>query len=96
MTTFILAMMLARQPKVTVLPAATIGKMYSARVADGLTGCYGHSEPPAPRDAIFTLPPGLSLARDGTISGTPKKADDYQFEVVCKDFKGRFSISVNE
>lgn len=97
MTTFILAMMLARKPiPATPLPDATAGKAYSAKVGDNLSGCLIRNKPPAPKDVKYNLPSGLALKSDGTISGTPKRSEDYQFDVVCKGFEGRFSITVLE
>jgi hypothetical protein len=54
-------------------PIAHVGKHYSHRFA--ATGS------PTPRIALVsgTLPPGLKLAPDGTLSGTPKRKGTYRF-----------------
>ncbi|HXA59498.1 MAG TPA: hypothetical protein VNW94_10085 [Streptosporangiaceae bacterium] len=54
-------------------PIAHVGKRYSHRFA--ATGS------PTPRIAMAsgTLPPGLKLATDGTLAGTPKRKGTYRF-----------------
>ncbi|WP_234328043.1 putative Ig domain-containing protein, partial [Streptomyces sp. NRRL F-2664] len=62
------------------LPNATVGQPYSAVIETvGGTG-----------QAAFTvtggtLPPGLALAADGTLSGTPTTAGTYTFTVTATD-----------
>jgi hypothetical protein len=97
MTTLILAIALAHSPKAVIpLPDGAVGRVYSAKVGDNLTGCRVSNKPPAPRDVKYMLPGGLGIKSDGTISGAPLRANDYQFDVVCKETQGRFSITVNE
>jgi hypothetical protein len=56
-------------------PTAHVGKYYSYRFA--ATG------EPAPQIALVAgkLPPGLKLATDGTVSGTPTRAGKYRFKL---------------
>ncbi|WP_030776619.1 putative Ig domain-containing protein, partial [Streptomyces sp. NRRL F-2664] len=62
------------------LPNATVGQPYSTTVETaGGTG-----------EAAFTvtggtLPPGLALAADGTLSGTPTQPGTYTFTVTATD-----------
>ncbi|HWG72442.1 MAG TPA: putative Ig domain-containing protein, partial [Acidimicrobiales bacterium] len=58
------------------LPGGTVGVAYNAKLtATGGTPPYTWSI------VSGTLPPGLSLAADGTVSGTPTAAGTYQLTV---------------
>ncbi|MBK6689838.1 MAG: putative Ig domain-containing protein [Deltaproteobacteria bacterium] len=64
----------------TSLPDALLGQPYTAAVtAQGGTTPYAFSV------AVGTLPPGLNLAPDGQISGTPTVVGDSAFLVVLSD-----------
>ncbi len=62
-------------------PAASVNVAYSATLsASGALAPYSF--------ALYvgsTLPPGLSLASNGTISGTPTSAGNYSFQVTVTD-----------
>jgi uncharacterized repeat protein (TIGR01451 family) len=62
-------------------PAGTVGTPYSfTYAATGDTGiAFGNAT---------GLPPGLSLAQDGTLSGTPTTAGDYTFTVTATGSSG--------
>jgi len=65
------------------LPAATVGAPYSqALAANGGIGSYSWSI------TIGSLPAGLSLAANGTISGTPTAAGPANFTVQVSDSSG--------
>ncbi|NVI85585.1 putative Ig domain-containing protein, partial [Janthinobacterium sp. BJB401] len=71
-------------PTVTVttatLPALMVGTSYSQTIsASGGTGSYEFTVPPG------TLPAGLTLAANGTLSGTPTTAGAYDFTVTATD-----------
>jgi hypothetical protein len=70
----------AIQASCTPLPPGTCGHTYSANVlsADGGTKPYTWS-------AAGTLPPGLSLASAGAITGTPTKAGTFPFTATVVD-----------
>lgn len=63
----------------TALPEAMEGEFYSASLAahGSLGGPYSWS-----LDPTSSLPGGLSLASDGTVSGTPGEAGDFSFVVL--------------
>lgn len=75
-------------------PAATVGTAYSTRfTASGGTEPYRFSR------YAGTLPEGLSLAPDGTLSGTPIATDTSTFTVQVTDANGvkdrrQFSVAV--
>lgn len=64
----------------TSLPAATVGVPYSARLA-----AAGGRAPHEFRVSSGSLPPGLSLASDGRLSGTPTSAGTRSFTVTVTD-----------
>lgn len=67
-----------------VLPDGSTGTAYSEQLlATGGTSPYTFAI-----DAGSTLPDGLTLTSDGTISGTPTTAGDYSFDVVLTDANG--------
>lgn len=62
------------------LPAAVVGSPYSAQfVASGGAGGYAWSL------AAGSLPPGLALAQDGSLTGTPTVSGHYAFTVQVGD-----------
>ncbi|MCC7599481.1 putative Ig domain-containing protein, partial [Janthinobacterium sp. FW305-129] len=64
----------------TVMPAMTAGVAYSQNiVASGGTSTYSYAITGG------SLPTGLSLAPDGTLSGTPTAAGAYNFTVTATD-----------
>lgn len=70
-------------PVITVapgtVPGATVGTAYSQTLsASGGTAPYTFS-------ASGSVPPGLSLASDGTLSGTPTTAGDFSFTATATD-----------
>jgi len=77
------------------LPAATQGSSYSAGIeVSGGTPPYAFSL------TSGSLPPGVTLSPDGTISGSPTAAGNYPFEVTVTDANNiqqtmAFSISVS-
>lgn len=75
-----------------ILPAATVSTAYSQTLsASGGTGPYSFSE-------TGNLPPGITLAATGTLSGTPTTAGDFSFTAVATDthaFTGSRSYSVH-
>jgi hypothetical protein len=64
----------------TALPNGTVGTAYSAPVA-------GHSPTPPVTWSVTggALPPGLTMAADGTISGTPTTEGAFTFTVTATD-----------
>ena len=70
-------------PSFTLTPpnlSAAVGQAYTGNfVAGGGTAPYTYT--------LYntTLPPGLSLAADGTLSGTPTSAGTFNFSVVARD-----------
>ena len=61
------------------LPNGTVGIAYSQKLsASGGT-------PPYTWSAAAGLPPGISVAADGTVSGTPTSAGDFRFTVTVTD-----------
>lgn len=65
------------------LPNGSVGDAYSETIsASGGTAPYTFAV------TSGTLPEGLSLASDGTLSGTPITADDYTFVVEATDDNG--------
>jgi hypothetical protein len=77
------------------LPAGTNGTPYSgAFTATGGTAPYTFAVTGG------SLPPGLTLATDGTLSGTPSLAGNYNFSVTVTDsanatFAAPFALTVN-
>ena len=68
----------------TTLPDGTVTVPYSAKLtAVGGTAPYTWSV------VSGSLPPGLALAANGTVSGTPTKAGTYDFTVKVTDAKGQ-------
>lgn len=68
----------------STLPAATLHVAYSQTItAQGGTANYTY----APANGS-SLPPGLSLASNGVISGTPSSSGSYSFTVVATDSSG--------
>lgn len=70
-------------PVFTLTPptlSATAGQAYTGNfVAGGGTAPYTYSR------FAGTLPPGLTLATDGTLSGTPTATGTFNFSVVARD-----------
>ncbi|MGO1073261.1 putative Ig domain-containing protein [Lysobacter sp. CA199] len=65
------------------LPGAQIGAAYTASVsASGGIGPYTFSIPPG------SEPPGLSMAADGTLSGTPTAGGTINFTAIATDANG--------
>lgn len=63
--------------------SAVVGQSYSgAFVAGGGTAPYTYFR------AAGTLPTGLALASDGTLSGTPTSAGTFNFTVIARDSTG--------
>ena len=76
------------QPVITLSPATVsggkVGEAYSQLfTAEGGTAPYEFTAPGA------GLPAGLTLALNGTLSGTPMTAGSYSFSVEAKDADGR-------
>ncbi|MBB4096888.1 putative Ig domain-containing protein [Sphingomonas kyeonggiensis] len=69
-------------PNFTLTPptlAATVGQAYTGNfVAGGGTAPYTYSK-------TGTLPPGMTLATDGTLSGTPTATGTFNFTVIARD-----------
>jgi hypothetical protein len=67
---------------IKLCPEAEQGKAYSYQIKGRLgTGCV----PYVKFKAIGDLPPGLTLASDGTISGTPTQSGEWTFWVAMQD-----------
>lgn len=79
---------------ILVIPDAQVGKLYEHKIDNNVSDCIVSTKPPAPRDVKYGLPGGLKLFPDGNIKGTPKKAGEYQFDVVCKEKKVRISLII--
>lgn len=73
--------------KPCALPGAKVGVMYSYTLS------FSIGDPAIPVVWTITgnLPPGLTLAADGTISGTPTTAGTYTFVVTAK--RGNLTVS---
>ena len=77
------------------LPAPTVGVLYSQTItASGGVGTYTFS-------STGTLPPGLTLATGGLLSGTPTTAGPFTFSVTATDTAGctgsaSYSVTVNK
>jgi hypothetical protein len=74
-------------PVITVtpptLPGATVGTFYNQNISSlGGAGTVTYAQ------SAGTLPPGLSLAANGTLSGTPSSAGTFQFTVTATDQNG--------
>ena len=63
----------------TTLPEASVGVSYSADVGTAT----GASDITYALDIGQWLPEGLELAQDGTISGTPREAGDFDFTIAA-------------
>lgn len=77
------------------LPSGTAGSFYSASL-----GATGGTAPYSWNFASGTLPPGLSLATNGTVSGTPTTPGTYTSHIEVFDatrgFVGRdFTLTIN-
>ncbi|WP_185960400.1 Ig-like domain-containing protein [Pedobacter westerhofensis] len=80
----------------SVLPAATNGTAYVARINEATGGTPGYTYTLA---SGSSLPAGLSLSPTGIISGTPTVSGSYNFSITASDTKGcnataAFSLSV--
>lgn len=64
----------------TTLRDATQGMAYSAVIGPATGG-----QPPYRYESTQTLPPGLSLASDGTLSGTPTQSGTFYVSVLVTD-----------
>ena len=62
-------------------PAGTVGVSYSQSIA----GASGGTAPYTYALASGNMAPGLTLASDGTLSGTPTTAGTYNFQVTATD-----------
>jgi uncharacterized protein YhjY with autotransporter beta-barrel domain len=74
-------------PTIVLSPAtlvnATVGQSYSATItANGGTPGYTYSA------VASTLPPGLTLAANGTLSGVPTAGGSFTFDVTATDNSG--------
>ncbi len=65
------------------LPGGTTGLNYSTRLA------VAGGTPPYVWSALGSLPAGLTLNGDGTLSGTPSAAGGFQFRLRVDDSEGR-------
>ncbi|MFN7972835.1 MAG: Ig domain-containing protein [Acidobacteriota bacterium] len=65
------------------LPAGRVGLAYAASLT-----ATGGSAPCSFTLTVGSLPPGLTLAADGTISGTPASAGSFAFRVLAADATG--------
>ncbi len=65
-----------------MLPAATVGKPYTADLRGSVL---------APGES---LPPGLTLSRNGTLSGTPTDPWLYRFSVLLQDVVSSYTLEV--
>jgi outer membrane autotransporter protein len=66
------------------LPTAQVGAAYSASVsASGGIGPYSFAIP------VGSEPPGLSMATNGTLSGTPTAGGSFNFMVITTDAHGQ-------
>ena len=72
---------------VSVSPGALAGGTYDAPVLR-LFSATGGNAPYAYAITAGALPPGLALAADGTLSGTPTAAGTYGFTVTATDASG--------
>ncbi len=63
------------------MPSSTVGVAFSTRL-----GADGGLKPYTWTLASGTLPSGISLATNGTISGTPKQAGTYNFTAKISDY----------
>lgn len=71
----------AFQVSTNTLPGGIVSSPYTAQVlASGGTPPYSFA-----LGAGSTLPPGLTLLSDGTISGVPSSPGDFGFEVDASD-----------
>ncbi|QWP75684.1 putative Ig domain-containing protein [Lysobacter sp. K5869] len=75
-------------PSITVspptLPSAQVGAAYTATAsASGGIGPYTFAIPPG------NTPPGLTLAADGTLSGTPTAGGSFNFMIIATDAHGQ-------
>lgn len=74
-------------PSITISPLAlnnaTVSQTYGAKL-----GANGGTSPYTFRISSGSLPSGLTLASDGTISGTPSATGSYTFEVRASDAIG--------
>jgi gliding motility-associated-like protein len=80
----------------TVLPAATSGSAYVARINDATGGTPGYTYT---LTSGTSLPAGLSLSAAGVISGTPTVSGNYNFSITASDTRGcnataAFSLNV--
>jgi large repetitive protein len=66
----------------SLLPSGTVGVPYVASLGASGSGTYTFSL------KLGALPDGLTLSQDGFISGTPKTASTFNFEVVANDGNG--------
>lgn len=64
----------------TDLPAATVGRPYRQQLE-----AWGGSKPYRRRLLRRRLPPGLKLAADGTVTGRPRRAGRWSFDVEVTD-----------
>jgi hypothetical protein len=67
----------------TTLPPAVIGTVYSANLATS-----GTTATPSTFAATGSLPPGLTLAGNGAITGTPTAVGIFSFNIVATDTNG--------
>ncbi len=65
------------------LPAARVAMDYQAALV-----CEDEAEEPVWSVVSGSLPPGLELAEDGTLAGSPEGAGAYRFEVAADDGLG--------
>ncbi len=72
------------------LPGGTVNVAYSQQIA-----AQGGWTPYAFTVTSGSLPPGLTLASDGTLSGTPTTAGPYSFQVRLTDNTPGFPISIS-
>jgi hypothetical protein len=76
---------------VNSMPAATVGKAYSANVVQSVSGGKAPYRFQTGEYATGAPPVGMILSSSGTLSGTPQSTGTYRFEVCSADAAGSLS-----